>query len=145
MNTNELSAFDYFKLAINRTLAMFEGRSRRSEYWYFQLFTILFYIVPGILTSIFEATGSIPLQIVVGLISLIIMFVLLVPSVAVAVRRLHDTGRSGWYYLLALIPLVGGIILLVFLVQDSQPGSNKWGPNPKTNESDVIDHLTTAP
>ncbi|BDP42173.1 hypothetical protein DAETH_21420 [Deinococcus aetherius] len=53
------------------------------------------------------------------------------PTLAVNIRRLHDTGRSGWWYLIAFVPLVGGIVLLIFAVMDSQPGTNKWGPNPK--------------
>lgn len=57
---------------------------------------------------------------------------LFIPSLAVAVRRLHDIGRSGWWLLIGLIPLVGAFVLLVFAVQDSQPGSNAYGPNPKT-------------
>ena len=56
---------------------------------------------------------------------------ILIPSIAVAVRRLHDTNRSGWWYFISIIPIIGTIILIVFLVQDSQPGENKYGPNPK--------------
>ena len=58
-----------------------------------------------------------------------------IPSLAVTVRRLHDTGKSGWWLLIAFIPFIGAIVLLVFLVQDSHPGTNEWGPNPKDPDS----------
>ena len=64
----------------------------------------------------------------------------ILPTLAVIVRRLHDTGRSGWYYLMALIPLVGNIILLIFWVEDSKPGTNEWGPNPKTTAGDNFEN-----
>jgi uncharacterized membrane protein YhaH (DUF805 family) len=106
----------------------FTGRARRSEYWFFFLFSALAGLVGAILDAIFGLrsgiySGTGPIE---GLIHL----ALLLPSLAVGVRRLHDTGRSGWWLLIGLIPIVGWIILLVFFVQDSQP-DNKYGPNPK--------------
>jgi uncharacterized membrane protein YhaH (DUF805 family) len=108
----------------------FGGRARRSEYWWFVLFAILVGIVTTLLDAAlgtdFEgsATSS-------GLLSLIANLVLLLPSLAVAVRRLHDTDRSGWWILIGLIPLIGAIVLLVFFVQDGTPGPNRFGPSPK--------------
>ncbi len=68
---------------------------------------------------------------------------LIIPSLAVTVRRLHDTNRSGWWYLITFVPL-GGIVLLVFMCLDSEPGSNKWGPNPKEpQEMEIADHLVS--
>ncbi|WP_243398301.1 DUF805 domain-containing protein [Deinococcus koreensis] len=88
------------------------------------------------LASLGEESAAIPSGI--GLISLILAVLyalaVFVPSLAVTVRRLHDTGKSGWWYLIGLIPLVGGLVLLVFTVLDSEPGSNRWGPNPKAHE-----------
>lgn len=95
--------------------ADFKGRSRRSEYWWAWLFTAL---VAGVLSAIVPALS--------GVWSLAI----LVPSLAISVRRLHDIGKSGWWYLICLIPLVGSIILLVWSCKDSGP-DNQWGPNPK--------------
>ena len=144
MNTNELSAFDYFKRCITERYTDFSGRSRRSEYWYFVLFQIVV-LIPFYLIGIAGAAAESTLLSVIGFgVYGLAALALILPGLAVAVRRLHDTGRSGWFYLLVLIPLIGSIVLLVFMVQDSQPGANKWGPNPKNNESDVIDHLTTA-
>jgi uncharacterized membrane protein YhaH (DUF805 family) len=99
----------------------FSGRARRSEYWWFALFSAILGIVVGIIDA---AIHTPILQIIVGL-------ALLLPSLAVGVRRLHDTGKSGWLILLGIIPLVGAIILLVFFCQDSQPGQNAHGAAPK--------------
>ncbi|MBG6100503.1 uncharacterized membrane protein YhaH (DUF805 family) [Micromonospora vinacea] len=107
----------------------FSGRARRSEYWWFALFTILVSIVTAILDSALGLTfveGS-----TTGFIGLIASLALLLPSLAVAVRRLHDTDRTGWWLLIALVPFVGAIVLLVFFVLDSTPGANRFGPNPK--------------
>ena len=122
-----------FKTAVTSVLksnyANFNGRARRSEYWYFWLFSFLVSIVCTILTSIL---GKVPvLGTLISIVTLVISLLLLVPGLAVAFRRLHDTGKSGWWILIALIPLVGEILLIVFFATDSQPGENKYGPNPK--------------
>jgi uncharacterized membrane protein YhaH (DUF805 family) len=108
----------------------FGGRARRAEYWWFVLFTVLVGVVTSILDLALgtEFEGSIASS---GLFSLIANLALLLPSLAVAVRRLHDTDRSGWWILIALIPLIGAIVLLVFFVQDGTPGPNRFGPSPK--------------
>jgi uncharacterized membrane protein YhaH (DUF805 family) len=111
-----------------KNYAVFSGRSRRSEYWYFGLFYLIFYVaaaVVDVMAGSFERTSGI------GVCTAILALALLIPSISVTVRRLHDTGRSGWWALIGLIPLVGGIILLVFLCQDSEPGANRFGANPK--------------
>jgi uncharacterized membrane protein YhaH (DUF805 family) len=100
---------------------VFSGRARRSEFWWFTLFAVILYIVVAIIDA---AIGSSILGIIVGL-------ALLLPSLAVTARRLHDTGRSGWWILIGIIPLIGAIVLLVFECQDSQPGTNAYGPSPK--------------
>ena len=113
-----------FGAAISSVLTQytgFSGRARRSEYWYFVLFNVLVSIVAGVIDT---ALNSPVLAIIVGL-------GLLLPSLAVTFRRLHDTGRSAWWILIGLIPLVGGIVLLVFQCQDSEPGANRFGPSPK--------------
>jgi len=111
---------NYFLDAIKK-YADFSGRARRKEYWMFYLMYIVLFIVVNIIDSMIGAP----------LFTLVFVFGLFVPSLAVLVRRLHDTGRSGWMMLISLIPLVGGFIVLYFLVQDSQE-ENKFGPNPKT-------------
>ncbi len=102
--------------------ADFSGRARRSEYWFWTLALILAYIAGVILAAV--AKPFIFLLVIAYL-------AVLVPSLAVSVRRLHDTGKSGWFVLFGLVPFVGGIVLLVFTVMDSTPGDNQYGPNPK--------------
>ncbi|WP_424767616.1 DUF805 domain-containing protein [Paenibacillus sp. sgz302251] len=108
-------------LKVLKNYVGFQGRARRKEYWMFVLFSFIISLV----LTIVEAVTGMP-AVLTGLYSLAI----LLPSLAVSVRRLHDTGRSGWWLLISLIPLVGGIILLVFMCLDSEE-NNKYGPNPK--------------
>jgi uncharacterized membrane protein YhaH (DUF805 family) len=104
-------------------------RGRRSEYWWFLLFTVLVGLAAAILDNGLGTTlgsdGS------TGVIGIIVNLALLLPTLAVAVRRLHDTDRSGWWLLIGLVPIVGAIVLLVFFVSDSTPGTNRFGANPK--------------
>jgi len=99
----------------------FSGRARRSEYWWFYLAYVIASFAAGIIDAVIRTSVF---AIIVGL-------GLLLPTLAVGVRRLHDIGKSGWWLLIGLIPLVGGIVLLVFACRDSQPGTNQWGPSPK--------------
>jgi uncharacterized membrane protein YhaH (DUF805 family) len=101
--------------------ATFSGRARRSEYWWFYLAYVLAYVVAAIIDALL---GVMVLEVV-------IVLAVLIPSLAVTVRRLHDVGRSAWWLLIALIPLAGPIVLLVFSCEDSQAGPNRWGPSPK--------------
>jgi uncharacterized membrane protein YhaH (DUF805 family) len=107
---------------------VFSGRSRRKEYWYFVLFvaiiSIVLNIIDGLIGAYARSSG-------VGLLSSIFSLAILIPSIAVTVRRLHDIDRTGWWVLISLVPLVGWIVLLVFNVQDGTPGSNGYGPDPK--------------
>lgn len=99
--------------------ATFSGRSRRSEYWWFQLFNLIVYI------------GLSFLSVIIPFLIFIWYLATLVPGLALTVRRLHDTGRSGWFILMALIPLVGGIIMLCFCCEDSDKEANRFGESPK--------------
>ena len=109
-------------LKVLKQYADFNGRARRTEYWMFFLFNIIIAVVLGVIESVLGGPG-----ILGGLYSLAV----LLPAIGVTVRRLHDTGRTGWWILVGLIPVIGMIVLLVFMVLDSQPGSNEYGPNPK--------------
>lgn len=102
----------------------FSTRARRREYWMFVLFMILTLIVAMILDTIIF---GFPVALFYGLVCLLAI----VPSIAVCVRRLHDTGRSGWWYFIQLVPFIGGIWLFILMLLDSQPGTNQYGPNPK--------------
>ena len=116
----------YLKALTNYT--EFGGRARRKEYWFFILFNILISIAFTIIDGV---TGLYSIETGVGLFSGIYSLAILVPSIAVGVRRLHDTNRSGWWLLISFIPLIGAIILIVFLASDSNPEENQYGPNPK--------------
>jgi uncharacterized membrane protein YhaH (DUF805 family) len=108
-------------LKVLKNYVGFQGRARRKEYWMFVLFSVIVSIVLSIVDSIAGLSSGLS-----GLYSLAV----LLPSIAVGVRRLHDTGRSGWWLFICLIPLIGSIILLVFMCQDSHE-DNVYGLNPK--------------
>ena len=106
----------------------FEGRARRREYWTFHLVSILVVVVLAIgdgVIGTWSSDGDI------GLLSGLYLLGVLLPTFSVGVRRLHDIGRSGWWLLVNLVPLVGPLVILVFGVQDGTPGDNAYGPNPK--------------
>lgn len=111
--------------------AVFKGRAQRKEYWFFVLFYLIFGFVLTFVDGFLGTAYSVDGNAVVGLLSTPYGLAMLVPAIAVTVRRLHDIGRSGWWILFGLIPLIGTIVLLVFLVLDSQDGENRFGPNPK--------------
>lgn len=108
--------------------ADFTGRAQRSEYWYFVLFNTL---ISFGLSLIDFAIGTGDPSTGMGLFSGLFSLAILIPSISVGARRLHDTDRSGWWMLLALIPVIGVIVLIALFAFDSQPETNRFGPNPK--------------
>ncbi|NEB00190.1 DUF805 domain-containing protein [Streptomyces sp. SID13726] len=108
-------------IEVLKKYAVFSGRARRKEYWMYMLFVAIIYIVLAAIGFAAKMTW-LPLIFWVGI---------LLPSLGVTIRRLHDTGRSGWWFLFGFVPLVGGITLFVFSLLDSEPSENKYGPNPK--------------
>ena len=115
-------------LKVLKQYADFNGRARRKEYWMFVLFNTLF----SILAMIFDNVFGIAIEgIGYGPIYLLYVLAMMIPSLAVAVRRLHDVGKSGWMILISLIPIIGGIWLLVLFVTDGNLGENEHGANPK--------------
>ena len=137
------SLFTYWLECFTKHYADFSGRARRSEYWGTVLFngliqaglSIILSIVATILFSSIEINGEVtfsPLFFLLPDIPIYIYgLVWLLPGLAVAVRRLHDIGKSGWNLLWILLPIVGAIMLIYWYCQDSQPEENKWGANPK--------------
>ncbi len=115
-------------LDVLKKYAVFSGRARRKEYWMFMLFNFLIGVV---LSFIDGATGSLDAESGMGLLGGIYSLAVLLPALAVTVRRLHDTNRTGWWVLIGLIPVVGFIVLLVFLVSAGKPEANQYGANPK--------------
>lgn len=139
-NTESFNMKSAYK-SMFKNYAKFNGRSRRSEYWYAYLANMLiiiiafFCFVPAILDINNYGEPTTLSGILMGISVLFIViysFVLIVPLLSLSVRRLHDTGKSGWYLLLGLIPYVGSIIIIVFMAQDTQKGLNQYGPDPKS-------------
>jgi uncharacterized membrane protein YhaH (DUF805 family) len=130
LRSQEDERMSWFVEALKK-YAVFSGRSRRKEYWFFVLFVVIISIVLNIIDGLF---GAYDRSMGAGLLSTIFSLAILIPSIAVSVRRLHDIDRTGWWVLIALVPLVGWIVLLVFHVQDSTPGTNRYGPNPKSTD-----------
>jgi len=115
-------------LAVLKNYAGFSGRARRKEYWMFVLFYSIFAVVAIILDKLLGTSFE---EASYGLIYCLYALAFFIPGLAVAVRRLHDIGKSGWLILIVLIPLIGAIWLLVLMLTDSTPGANEYGPNPK--------------
>ncbi len=114
-------------LEVLKKYVVFTGRARRKEYWMFALFQIIIFVI----LSIIDSTLGLTIGEGMGILYSIYALATLLPSLGVSVRRLHDTGRSAWWLLISFIPLLGALVLLVFMVLDSQPGDNEYGPNPK--------------
>ena len=125
-----MNSFEYFKKCF-RQYADFKGRAHRAEYWYFVLYGWLVSLAATFVDALTFGVGDDGL----GLLGAIYSLVVFVPSLAVGVRRMHDTGRSGWTLLLGLIPVIGWVLIIVYSCQDSQHGGNKWGANPKEIEA----------
>ena len=115
-------------LQVLKKYAVFSGRARRREYWFFFLFNIIISIV----LSVIDATiGTFSPTSGVGLRSGVYGLAVISPSIAVGVRRLHDIDRTGWWLLIAFVPLIGVLVLLVFALLPGTAGDNKYGPDPK--------------
>ena len=115
-------------LTVLKKYATFSGRARRKEYWMFFLFNVIFLIIAGILDNVFGiADPRIGYGAIYGIYSLAVFL----PGLAGMVRRLHDVGKSGWMFFIALIPIIGAIWLFVLLVKNGDVGENKFGPDPK--------------
>jgi uncharacterized membrane protein YhaH (DUF805 family)/cold shock CspA family protein len=125
--------WDYFRAAVTTNYANFRGRARRKEYWGFALFGILAFAglslaglaLDGALGNM-ESDAPYVTMLLLGL----FVLAMIIPSISVTVRRIHDLGLSGWFYLLVLLPYVGGLILLVFSLIPTQTRENRWGPVP---------------
>lgn len=117
----------HWYLEVLRKYAVFSGRARRREFWMFALINLLISVVLSLVdVAIGTDYGS-----GYGILSTIYGLGVLIPSIAVGVRRLHDTGKTGWWILIGLVPCIGFIVLLIFYLQDGQRTSNQYGPDPK--------------
>ncbi|MGB0114746.1 MAG: DUF805 domain-containing protein [Ilumatobacteraceae bacterium] len=115
-----------WKLVVTERFAKFDGRAGRAEFWWFALANLVAYAVLLILMGIGFAIAD-GLGLILGVLVVIYIAAVIIPSLALAIRRLHDTDKSGWWLLISLIPF-GGIVLLVFYLLEGTPGPNKFGP-----------------
>ena len=115
-----MNGFDYFEKGLKQ-YADFKGRASRKEFWYFILFNFLIHISVSIYGGIIESEGFLAIA------NSVVFIALFIPRLAVLVRRLHDSGKSGWFVLMGLFP-PAGIVLFIFSLLNSQPRDNKWGP-----------------
>ncbi|MBB5189897.1 uncharacterized membrane protein YhaH (DUF805 family) [Silvimonas terrae] len=117
-------------LAVLKNYTGFTGRARRKEFWMFALCNLLISLLlralDHLIGTTFVAEGE-----VVGILGTLYGLAVLIPSMAVAIRRLHDGDHAGWWLFMALLPIVGSIVLLVFMLQQSTPGPNRFGPSPR--------------
>ncbi|MCL9803949.1 DUF805 domain-containing protein [Flavobacterium amniphilum] len=120
----------WFKKAVFENYANFNGRARRSEYWYFVLVFMILVVAVNILAGVVAASGSTVLTLIFSGIALVVYLGLLVPSISVAVRRMHDVGKSGWY---CLIPIYS----LILALTEGEKGANAYGPDPKNNTESI--------
>ena len=118
---------EYFVHAL-KNYAVFSGRARRKEYWMFVLFQVLFAFAAMLLDNMLGTSTN---GVSGGYIYMLYSLALMIPSLAVAVRRLHDVGKSGWFMFIVLVPLVGVVWLLVLNCTEGTPDDNEYGPNPK--------------
>jgi len=115
-----------YYINVLKKYAVFSGRASRKELWYFTLFNIIFAYIALILSNVLGlATKG------YGLLNILYSLAVLLPTIAVGVRRLHDTGRSAWWFLIELIPLIGPIWFIILMAINGNPGDNKYGPSPK--------------
>lgn len=124
----ELSIWRYFDKCVAQNYVNFEGRARRKEFWSYQLVYFLLYLavyIPSLILIVMTEISSF------AFIPFVMAIALWLPGLAVCVRRLHDIGRSGWWYLILLIPLIGGFILLYWAIKEGDPGPNQYGEDPK--------------
>ncbi|MDE5205353.1 DUF805 domain-containing protein [Citrobacter sp. ANG330] len=113
-------------LSVIKNYTGFSGRARRKEYWMFVLINMIICAVLNVIQSVIGMETP--------YISIIYSLGVLLPSIAVAIRRLHDTDRSGWWVLLSLIPIIGTVVIIIFLCQNGTAGANRFGADPKQNE-----------
>lgn len=140
---------NYMLLPLRRYVD-FQGRSRRKEYWMWFLLVIIGAIVFSMLDTMlglggatqtysdFENGASVGFNSTGGILSMIFMLAILIPNIAVGIRRLHDLDKSGWWVLIGLIPLIGAIVLIVFFVSEGTRGPNRFGPDPKGGATDQV-------
>jgi len=124
---------EWFLKVVKEHYADFNGRARRKEFWMYYLFYVIGVIALEIIALILMSISDVLGGIVFGIMGLAVLG-LIIPTLAVGARRLHDVGKSGWMLLVSLIPVIGGIWLLILLITEGEKGDNQYGPDPKADE-----------
>ena len=119
---------NYYIDCITKKYVCFSGRARRKEYWMFTLFNFIAALIVGFIGGFLSSATEVSAFAFLGT---IYNLAVLLPSLGVLFRRLHDIGKSGWWWLIGIVPFVGWIVIIVFCCLDSQPGENQYGSNPK--------------
>ena len=119
---------NYYIDCIAKKYVCFSGRARRKEYWMFTLFNFIAALIVGFIGGFLSSATEVSAFAFLGT---IYNLAVILPAMGVLIRRFHDIGKSGWWWLIGLVPFVGWIVILVFCCLDSQPGGNQYGPNPK--------------
>jgi uncharacterized membrane protein YhaH (DUF805 family) len=126
-------------LAAWNNFGVFSGRARRMEYWLFRLEIMLVGLVIGVPFALLKGTTSSEIVpesnslmgiLILGVVA-ILSIILIIVDLGVTIRRLHDTGKSGWWIFIRLVPYIGSLVIFIFMVMDSEAGENQYGPNPK--------------
>ncbi|MDI1318420.1 DUF805 domain-containing protein [Flavobacterium sp.] len=125
---------NWYKKVVFENYANFNGRARRSEYWYFALMNLILFIVAALLDNLLGFNFA-PLP--YGYLYALLGLATFIPGLAVAVRRLHDVGKSGWFYFIVLIPIIGAIWLLVLFFTEGDQGENQYGSDPKSSGEEI--------
>jgi uncharacterized membrane protein YhaH (DUF805 family) len=126
--------FNWYKKVVFENYANFSGRARRSEYWYYALMNLIFAVLAMVIDNVAGLNfGSLPY----GWIYMAYGLAVLLPGLAVAVRRLHDVGKSGWFMFIILVPLIGAIWILVLLFTAGNHGENNYGADPKSSGEEI--------
>lgn len=128
--TKSIGFADAIRICVKEKYAHFEGRATRSEYWYFYLFILIINVICEMAMT-FMSFVSEDAAMIIGVLYFILSLALFLPHLGVTIRRLHDTGKSGWYWLIMLIPIAGIFIFVAQLIKPSSPEDNKYGPAPK--------------
>ncbi len=148
---SQYTMIDWWKKVVFNNYANFTGRARRAEFWYFYLMQIIILLGLYFLFFVFFAAGGaisnenedLSVISMVGFLfyglAIIYSLATIIPVLAVIVRRLHDINKSGWYYLISLIPLVGSILLIVWLATEGDKGKNNYGNDPKNPNNEIGD------
>ena len=128
---------EWYLKVMKESYSNFNGRARRKEYWMWTLFYCIFIVIASVLDGIIGIDLMKDSEASEGVVWLIVCLAHVIPGIAVAVRRLHDVGKSGWFLLISFVPVIGAIWLLVLLCKDGDSGDNAYGSNPKTES--VVD------